>query len=99
MNSLLNMNNDLVQYVLNNDESENTTTICQQLYDLARLANHPLKPEEMTAFVARSNKILSNSDEIISDLPQARETPSGWRGEITNLMQSVFAFPNLLTDL
>lgn len=56
---VLNMNNDLVQYVLNNDESENTTTICQQLYDLARLANHPLKPEEMTAFVARSNKILS----------------------------------------
>ena len=56
---VLNMNNDLVQYVLNNDESENTTMICQQLYDLARLANHPLKPEEMTAFVARSNKILS----------------------------------------
>ena len=56
---VLNMNNDLVQYVLNNDESENITTICQQLYDLARLANHPLKPEEMTAFVARSNKILS----------------------------------------
>lgn len=56
---VLNMNNDLVQYVLNNDESENTTTICQQLYDLARLANHPLKPEEMTAFVARSNKILA----------------------------------------
>lgn len=56
---VLNMNNDLVQYVLNNDESENTTTICQQLYDLARLANHPLKPEEMTAFVARSNKILT----------------------------------------
>ena len=56
---VLNMNNDLVHYVLNNDESENTTTICQQLYDLARLANHPLKPEEMTAFVARSNKILS----------------------------------------
>ena len=56
---VLNMNNNLVQYVLNNDESENTTTICQQLYDLARLANHPLKPEEMTAFVARSNKILT----------------------------------------
>ena len=56
---VLNMNNDLVQYVLNNDESENTTTICQQLYDLARLANHPLKPEEITAFVARSNKILT----------------------------------------
>jgi molecular chaperone HtpG len=55
---VLNMNNELVQFVLNNEENENTDTICQQIYDLARLANHPLKPEEMTAFVARSNKIL-----------------------------------------
>ena len=30
---VLNMNNDLVQYVLNNVESENTTTICQQLWE------------------------------------------------------------------
>ena len=55
---VLNINNELVQFVLNNEENENTDTICQQIYDLARLANHPLKPEEMTAFVARSNKIL-----------------------------------------
>ena len=32
--------------------------LCQQIYDLARIANHPLKPEEMTAFVNRSNQIL-----------------------------------------
>ena len=55
---ILNINNDLVQFVLNNEDNENTETICQQIYDMARLANHPLKPEEMTAFVARSNKIL-----------------------------------------
>ncbi|MBR0410209.1 MAG: molecular chaperone HtpG [Eubacterium sp.] len=55
---VLNLGNDLVQFVLNNEDNENTETICQQIYDLARLANHPLKPEEMTAFVARSNKIL-----------------------------------------
>ncbi len=55
---VLNMNNSLVQFVLDNEDNENTETICQQIYDLARLANHPLKPEEMTAFVARSNKIL-----------------------------------------
>ncbi len=55
---VLNTNNQLVQYVLNNDASENTDLICQQLYDLARLSNHPLKPEEMTSFVSRSNKIL-----------------------------------------
>lgn len=56
---VLNINNELVQFVLDHNEDENTDTICQQIYDLARLANHPLKPEEMTAFVARSNKILS----------------------------------------
>ncbi len=55
---VLNLNNDLVQYVLNHEESEERTMICQQIYDLARLSNHPLKPEEMTDFVARSNKIL-----------------------------------------
>ena len=56
---VLNVNNALVQFVMNHPEDENTDTICQQIYDLAKLANHPLKPEEMTAFVARSNKILS----------------------------------------
>ncbi len=56
---VLNMNNSLVQYVLDNQEGDNTDLICQQIYDLARIANHPLKPEEMTAFVARSNQILA----------------------------------------
>ncbi len=55
---VLNVNNELVQYVLNNKEGEHTDTICQQIYDLARIANHPLKPDEMTSFVARSNRIL-----------------------------------------
>ena len=56
---VLNMNNSLVQYVLDNQDGENTDLICQQIYDLARIANHPLKPEEMTSFVARSNQILA----------------------------------------
>ena len=56
---VLNMNNNLVQYVLDHQDGENTDMICQQIYDLARIANHPLKPEEMTKFVARSNQILS----------------------------------------
>ncbi len=55
---VLNLNNSLVSYVMDHEEGENTELICQQIYDLARLANHPLKPEEMTAFVARSNRIL-----------------------------------------
>lgn len=56
---VLNANNNLVQYVLNNPEGENTTLICEQLYDLAQLANHPLSAEEMTKFIARSNQVLS----------------------------------------
>ena len=31
----------------------------QRLYDLAMLANRPLNPEEMTAFIARSNEIMT----------------------------------------
>lgn len=56
---VLNANNNLVQYVLNNPENEYVNDICCQLYDLAVLANKPLSSEGMTKFVARSNKILS----------------------------------------
>lgn len=56
---VLNVNNQLVQYVLNNKEGEYTSLICEQLYDLATLANHPLDAAAMTKFIARSNKILS----------------------------------------
>jgi molecular chaperone HtpG len=55
---ILNANNKLVKYVLDNPEGENTATICCQLYDLAVLANKPLSAEAMTKFVARSNEIL-----------------------------------------
>ena len=56
---VLNANNNLVQYVLANPEGEHTSIICEQLYDLATLANHPLSAEAMTKFIARSNQILS----------------------------------------
>ena len=56
---VLNANNKLVKYVLDNPEGEHTNTVCCQLYDLAVLANKPLAPEEMTAFVARSNEVLN----------------------------------------
>ena len=55
---VLNANNDLVKYVLANKDGENTSIICQQLYDLALLSHAPLTPEQMTAFIARSNKIM-----------------------------------------
>ena len=31
---------------------------CKQLFDLAMLSNKPLNPEEMTAFINRSNEIM-----------------------------------------
>lgn len=56
---VLNANNNLVQYILENPEGENTKTVCEQLYDLALLAHAPLDAEAMTKFIARSNEILS----------------------------------------
>ena len=55
---VLNANHPLVQYVLNNKEGEHTALFCKQLYDLALLSNKPLNPEEMTAFIQRSNEIM-----------------------------------------
>jgi len=55
---VLNVNHPLVQYVLNNKEGEHTALFCKQLYDLALLGNKPLNPEEMTAFIQRSNEIM-----------------------------------------
>ena len=55
---VLNANNQLVQYIFENKDSENVPVICEQLYDLAVLGNKPLSPEAMTKFVARSNQIM-----------------------------------------
>ena len=55
---ILNANHPLVQYIVDHKDSENASVICKQLYDLAMLAHKPLNPEEMTAFVKRSNEIM-----------------------------------------
>lgn len=55
---VLNANHPLVQYVLNNKDGEHVNLFCQQLFDLAMLSNKPLNPEEMTAFISRSNEIM-----------------------------------------
>ena len=55
---ILNANHPLVQYVEGNKDNENISLICRQLYDLAMIAHKPLNPEEMTAFVQRSNEIM-----------------------------------------
>ncbi len=59
---ILNSNNALVkQFIALKDDmskKELTDLICHQLYDLALMAQSTLNPEAMTAFIARSNKIL-----------------------------------------
>ena len=40
------------------EDDEVTTLLCQQIYDLARMAAQPLEAEEITAFLARSQKIV-----------------------------------------
>lgn len=55
---VLNANNELVQYILNNKDSEHVDLFCKQLYDLAKISNTPLDAASMTAFVQRSNKIM-----------------------------------------
>ncbi len=55
---VLNANNELVKYILEHKDSEHVPVFCEQLYDLALLSNHPLTPDAMSQFVARSNKIM-----------------------------------------
>ena len=54
----LNVSNDLVRYILDNKDSEHVPAFCEQLYDLAKLSNQPLTPDEMKKFVDRSNQIM-----------------------------------------
>ena len=55
---VLNANNKLVQYVMEHGDEENTSKICEQLYDLALLSHGTLSPERMTNFISRSNDIM-----------------------------------------
>lgn len=55
---VLNANNKLVNYILENKDSENIPLFCEQLYDLALLSHKPLSSEGMTKFIERSNQIL-----------------------------------------
>ena len=55
---VLNANNELVQYVFDHKDDEQTEMFCQQLYDLAMISHQPLPAEKMTEFIQRSNKIM-----------------------------------------
>ncbi len=60
---VLNKSNKLVQYILDNQESEDKKEdiqlFCEQIYDLALLSHKPLQPEAMTKFIQRNNEILA----------------------------------------
>ena len=56
---VLNRLSPTVQALAAREPNETTTLLCQQLYDLARMAARPLEPEEVSAFLARSQKLLS----------------------------------------
>ncbi|MBO4626786.1 MAG: molecular chaperone HtpG [Lachnospiraceae bacterium] len=55
---VLNAGNDLVKYVKDNADGENTALLCAQIDDLARISHGPLEPADMTAFMERSAKLM-----------------------------------------
>lgn len=55
---VLNANNALVKYILDNRDSDQTPMLCEQLYDLALISHKPLPAEAMTKFITRSNEIM-----------------------------------------
>ena len=54
---VLNSSNTLVQKLGDADE-ETAKLITQHIYDMAMLSQRPLSPEQMTAFIARNNRLL-----------------------------------------
>lgn len=54
---VLNANHPLVTYMFEHKD-EDVSIFAKQLYDLAKIQQAPLSPEEMTAFIQRSNDIL-----------------------------------------
>ena len=55
---ILNAKHPLVQYVQAHQDDKKAQTVCAQLYDLAKVQNAPLTPDEMSKFVARTNEIM-----------------------------------------
>ncbi len=55
---VLNRGNGVVQRLLTAEAGETRELIAAQLFDLARMSTRPLEKEEITAFLARSTKLL-----------------------------------------
>ena len=56
---VLNRANIIVQNLLAAEDGEKRNLIAAQLYDLARMSTRPLEKEEITAFLTRSNQLLT----------------------------------------
>ena len=57
---VLNRRNATVAALAGRDpEDETTKLLCEQIYDLARMSAKPLEAEQITEFLARSQKIVS----------------------------------------
>lgn len=57
---IINGNNKLINALINmpEDKKEDTTMICQHIYDLAMLSHKQMVTDDMTKFITRSNEIL-----------------------------------------
>lgn len=55
---VLNALNPVVKALVASEDSEKRNLLAAQLYDLARMSTRPLEKDEVTAFLARSNKLL-----------------------------------------
>jgi molecular chaperone HtpG len=55
---ILNRADGVVRRLLSEPDAETKALIAAQLYDLARMSVRPLEKDEITAFLARSNKLL-----------------------------------------
>ncbi len=55
---VLNRANESVLAIAAMEDKDKQALLISQLFDLARLSSYPLEGEELTAFMARSNKIL-----------------------------------------
>ena len=78
---VLNAGHPLVQFVLAHKKAQSVPVICEQLYDLARISQHPLTQDEMTKFMKRSNEIMR----------KGRSSPPGGRSETVIKVFDLFA--------
>ena len=56
---VLNRRNPTVRTLATREKGEVTDLLCKQIYDLARMSAQPLESEDITDFIARSQKLVS----------------------------------------